>query len=612
MESNGSRQRELTGRCATCGTVTQAAHKINGRPFFMPLSEAGKVQNEKCLICNNAAAPKDPPESIGNVAKGLRIFSADTPAKDEKIPSSARMESSLNVSLPSSSMEVAVESRKQSSLSELKVKVTVACDKQQSYPKLAVKLDSPSPSTPLNNKSPPSPSFQSFDEAKSFIKQKAEKKISKRKPTPQKQSNRVTKRTRYEQPKEGTQMELNRIMKMKSALSKDMVQSMLVAAVLSRKKNKLCDKDKFIGANGVFYPDLRFNFGKYSNMKQCGVCKQRVQGAYYCRLKHVHLEVADYDGGNSAECLKTLFRKSDQDLEEIQRRWMGGDQQQEIYVSENDQALALTHGREWSMDQLNEDLISLVASFIPTLPKLVSFCSTSKRAHALLAKATHSEKLFRGVFYRKFGRQGARGSYDINMAWRDRWIMLHGFKLALQQQSGSNKTILSTSSSNVRRTVGVLSAEDEEDAIYYDNPQYADPDRDMCNGYFGIHILHLPPPPNASKSDWQPPVLLHGDFNGVKIFNSLQEAVHNPSGGDEQPARFVSLGDDELGGQVLSLIHVDADFSSAWTASDERTTSPPCCFIGFASGRVAAVSLITAASWHVLFLYLTRYFYPAL
>jgi hypothetical protein len=101
----------------------------------------------------------------------------------------------------------------------------------------------------------------------------------------------------------------------------------------------------------------------------------------------------------------------------------------------------------------------------------------------------------------------------------------------------------------------------------------------------------LPPPPNASKN-WQSPVLLHGDFNGVKIFHSLRDAIRKPVEGEEEhSARFVSLGDDELGGQVLSIIDCDFDLSSTWIRRDGNTVSPPCCFIGYASGRVAAVSL---------------------
>ena len=195
------------------------------------------------------------------------------------------------------------------------------------------------------------------------------------------------------------------------------------------------------------------------------------------------------------------------------------------------------------------------------------------------------------------------------MAWRDRWAMKRDFKMAMQQQSKSKKKILPTINSNLRRTVGVLSTQDEEGAIFYDNPRYdADPDRNMCTGYFGIHMLHLPPPPNASASDCQLLVLIHGDFNGVKIFNSLRDAVHSPSGEVEQPDRFVSLGDDDLGGQVLSLIHVDSDCLPAWTTRGGHTISPPCCFIGFASGRVAAVSLIPIVSLqHVDFFYLTYF-----
>ena len=498
---------------------------------------------------------------------------------------------------------------------QLKVRVnTLASEK--SSPCITLHVDISSPQSTGSDKkptSPPSPKFHSLDEAKQFMKEKAMIKahdndkpkskpkraaphqqksparISKRSKLQfqqQQQSTRTSKRSRPQQPTNGTQMEFNRIMKKNNALSKELQQSMFVAAVLSRKKNILSGSNEtFLAANGTLYPDLRASFGKYSNIKQCGVCKQRVQGPYYCRLKHCHLEVPDYDGGNSADCLKELFRKSVKELEQIQRHYLG-DCDDEVTCTEKHQS-AVNHGKEWSLDQLNEDLLFHVASYIPNLRSLATFCSTSKRAHALFINAAKSERLLRGVYLNKYGERGAQGHFNTNISWRDRWSTINYFKNVFRHSSEPE----APPNGSLRRTIGVLSDQDEQDAIFYDNQEYSDPERDHCNGYFGMHVLHLPPPPNASDN-WQPPILLHGDFNGVRIFDSPQDAFHNPITGRENAARFLSLGDDEYGGQVLSIIHC-GDTEGYYTVGS------PTCFLGYASGRVAAVSR-SYVLYHVL------------
>jgi hypothetical protein len=267
--------------------------------------------------------------------------------------------------------------------------------------------------------------------------------------------------------------------------------------------------------------------------------------------------------------LKELFRKNVEELERIQRFYLG-DYEDELMPSTE----TASHGKDWSLDQLNDDLLCHIASYIPTLQSLASFSATSKRARLMLANSAHSERLFRGVYVTNFGDKETQGNYDINLSWKDRWAMIYNLKKALRFPSKLD----TESNDNLRSTIGVLSERDEQDAIFYDNPQYGDPERDLCNGYFGMHMLHLPPPPNATEN-WQPPIVLHGDFNGIRIFNSLQDAICNPVDGEiRESPRFISLGDDQYGGQVLSIIHCDG-----------FTTGTPTCFIGYASGRVAAV-----------------------
>jgi hypothetical protein len=609
------------GRCPTCGLKTHKVYKISGKRFKMPLSIDGTVDNGVCLACD--VKLKDPPEDIPLLSSTPTEQTASAVKKGKKSPSpqKPRFSSELealewyrtqqqekpavkeNHCIESVQAEPIAEKlintkpssppaagQPKSPPSKLTVRVVTSANQKQ-FPFVTLDLDPCTPTSAGSDRKPPStpqsPGFQTLEEAKQFVQQKSAQKrkpkqqlqqqqsaarTKRSKPTQQRQAGRTSKQA-PQQIKEGTQMEFNRIMKKNNALSNEMKHSMFVAAVLSRKNDKLSASETFLAANGKLYPDLRSNFGKYSNMKQCGVCKQRVQGAYYCRLKHCHLEVPDHDGGNSAECLKNLFRKSVEELERIQRSYVGdfGDD-----LFESTDKLSKDHGKDWSLDQLNEDLLFHVASYIPSLPDLALFCSTSKRANALFTNSAQCERLLRGVYINKFGERGAQGNYDINIAWRERWSMLHSFKNALQHST----KLSAPCHDNLRRTIGVLSEQDETDAIFYDNPDYVDPEQQFCNGYFGMHMLHLPPPPNAGEN-WKPSVLLHGDFHGVRIFNSLQDAICKPSDEDAgRAAGFSSLGDDEYGGQVLSIIHCD----------DIYGANSPCCFIGYASGRVAAVS----------------------
>ena len=383
----------------------------------------------------------------------------------------------------------------------------------------------------------------------------------------------------------GSQAELNKIMKRNDKLSAKMRQAILYGAVLARKKGILETDNGFLGANGRMYPDLRKAFGKHVNMKQCSLCKSRVQGHWFCRITHSHLDKPDYDGGgNSAECLIELFRGSIEGLEA--RLWSllpGGKES-----CSNTIAASTREGFEssdWSMSNLSEDLLYQIASFLPTLSQLVSFCKTSKRSQHLLYRSVHSEKLFRGVFLRAFGEQGTRGNFERDLSWRERWFMIRDLRRGLVQDCIRPPSAMIH---QLKETIGVLPTQDEREAIFYDNPEHADPQRAYCNGYFGLERLYLPRPPNAG-SDWQPPIIVRGDFNGIKIFSSMSLFYRNQNGRGQMSrasdAAF-TLGDDEGGGQVLSLIHCDLNDQESMLIDPNQ----PCCFIGYASGRVAAVS----------------------
>eukprot|EP00581_Thalassiosira_minuscula_P015198 CAMPEP_0183714366 /NCGR_PEP_ID=MMETSP0737-20130205/8898_1 /TAXON_ID=385413 /ORGANISM="Thalassiosira miniscula, Strain CCMP1093" /LENGTH=926 /DNA_ID=CAMNT_0025943275 /DNA_START=152 /DNA_END=2932 /DNA_ORIENTATION=+ len=389
----------------------------------------------------------------------------------------------------------------------------------------------------------------------------------------------------------GTQTELNKIMRGKTKASSRMRQSILLGAVLAHKRGTVeAGSDAgFIGADGRMYADLRKAFGKHVPIKQCALCKARVQGHWFCRIAHGHLDKPDYDGGNTAsECLLDLFRCTIEELDERLQELLSGGPVMNNGRKKTKVELEGFRTAEWSMNRLSEDLLYQIASFLPNLSQLTSFCKTSKRGQHLLYESVHSEKLFQGVFLRAFGEEGTKGNFERNLSWRERWSMIRDLRRGLVQKCIRPPTAVMH---RLRDTIGVLPHNDERDAIYYDNPECANEAGGDCNGYFGMEILHLPPPPNA-RPGWEPPIIIRGDFNGVRIFNSvLGSLFHDDSArvdGEERLNQSVAIGNDVGGGQVLSLIQFDT--KSASLLKDSGEGYRPCCFIGYASGRVAAVA----------------------
>ena len=239
-----------------------------------------------------------------------------------------------------------------------------------------------------------------------------------------------------------------------------------------------------------------------------------------------------------------------------------------------------------SMDRFSNDILYRIASFSPSLVDLVSLCSTSKQAHLIMKDNCLSDKLYRGLFLRKFGADEVTAD---DCSWKERWICAFDFKKSFKEIKDSQ----SGGFVFWPHTVGVIQPPAyEKSAILYDNPKY-DIHGDSSHGYFGLQSLCLVKPPNASQ-DWESPLVLRGDFNGARLFKSLSALKENSN-----PNRFLSLGDDEEGGQVLTLIlsnSIDQDIVS------------PCCFLGYASGRVSAMTcsltedgtdyLYSLSSWH--------------
>ncbi len=411
---------------------------------------------------------------------------------------------------------------------------------------------------------------------------------SPRRSTSRRRTNPQNSSSNTNQSYEGSVDALNKIMKVDNKFSQNMRQSILIAAVICQKRKE--PYSQFLGSDGRTYPDLRSAFGKHISIKQCELCKQRVQGPFYCRIAHEHLDVPDYDGGNSYECLRDLFKCSVDDLVErhVELLYGGEGSRKRKAIEPTPSVLdGLDDDNISSMDLMSEEVLLQIALFIPNLSCLISFCKTSKRMQKLLYTSVHSEKLFRGPFLQTFGKSGMIGNFEMNLSWRERWRMIYGLRRGLVHQHSSDMLSLNDTRANLlrpRQTIGVLSQAEENSALFYDNPDWNFTD-DSSNGYFGMKVLHLPPPPNAANN-WQPPVVCHGDFNGIKMFNSVSSIFENQNA---QP-RFVSLGDDEGGGQALAIIQCDV----SPLKNEQTNRSQPSFFIGFASGRVAAVNATIA------------------
>jgi WD40 repeat protein len=114
--------------------------------------------------------------------------------------------------------------------------------------------------------------------------------------------------------------------------------------------------------------------------------------------------------------------------------------------------------------------------------------------------------------------------------------------------------------------------------LFEDNPQIAPVDRDVCKGYVGMQALNnLPKPPNAGGT-WEPPLLLHGDFEGIKIYDSARGLLSG------KRRAYMSLGEEH--GQVTAL--VACKYVENPSDTDEKI---PCCFLGYDSGAVVCLTV---------------------
>ena len=174
--------------------------------------------------------------------------------------------------------------------------------------------------------------------------------------------------------------------------------------------------------------------------------------------------------------------------------------------------------------------------------------------------------MYKSLFLAEYGEL----NYDdmgINWSWKELWARIHDLKKAFRLD-GTYSSIAETS-------VGVLRWEMEEAALFEDNPQIAPVDREVSKGYVGLKALNPLPKPLNGKVDWGPPLLLHGDFDGIKIYDSAKGLLSG------KRRAYVSLGEEY--GQVTAL--AVCEFIEE-KSLDSVARAAPCCFIGYESGVV--------------------------
>lgn len=99
-------------------------------------------------------------------------------------------------------------------------------------------------------------------------------------------------------------------------------------------------------------------------------------------------------------------------------------------------------------------------------------------------------------------------------------------------------------------------------------------DRDVSKGYVGLQALNNLPKPSNADVGWEPPLLLYGDFEGIKLYESANGLMSG------KRRAYLSIGEEH--GQVTAM--VSCKFIEA---NDAKS---PCCFLGYDSGAVATLS----------------------
>lgn len=197
------------------------------------------------------------------------------------------------------------------------------------------------------------------------------------------------------------------------------------------------------------------------------------------------------------------------------------------------------------LGDLCDDVWFQILSFVPTMKELQSFGQANKRAQHLIHKSSIMEdtfeRFFRGYHCSGGGREEFRSLYSL-----ERFVR-HSVQRAPLRQC----------------RVGVLTEQQRQSSRKYDRGKCGD---DICLGYFGMRPL-------SGKIE-QGPVIVWGDFDGVRILESF-EGMQSGHGGEQ---KISSVGEEEES-RVLTAL-------SRQPPQDDPVTV---FFVGFASGKVGRV-----------------------
>lgn len=296
----------------------------------------------------------------------------------------------------------------------------------------------------------------------------------------------------------------------------------------------------------------------------------------------------------------------------------------------------------------SDDILFTISSFIPTLSGLSALSQTCQRMHALTWKRPrYTESLLKGMHNFKFGSDGftttplwncAAGlEHENSRYWRETWANIYKLRLGLtirgsrdfvagETQRDAKQSISesflksSTSRSSFRRSVGILTPREEYQAMAYDHPSYATSER-PCFGYFGLCAFNILIPCQSESSTscsettnegrliTRTPVVVWGDFDGVRIYNSMEDMIYyrprSRSGTSSAVPRLntkepASTSDKKISPMLPPFMAVATEYGLVLSVlacppaecSDGSHLCNPCLFLGFASGMVMSICAV--------------------
>jgi len=264
------------------------------------------------------------------------------------------------------------------------------------------------------------------------------------------------------------------------------------------------------------------------------------------------------------------------------------------------------------MDAFSDDTILCLMEYIPSSADLWNFASTSRRTWIMCNDEIHDDRFHRSLYLHmyfkgskylirsrlkyqndrtKFNTRDASTAWSWKKEFHRQRILERSLKLSAKYVDND------TSDRKKRKRVGILSTKDEDESAQYDEPRIVSLSNNAVHefsfGYFGIEAFSLAglrdemiPPSFGSDS----PVVVWGDFHGVRIFKSIDCFLYENENNDEYGVNpnVQSIGQ-EFGQQVLTVLTCPFDSKCNKSNVKKKTNSFPCFFLGLADGTVVAV-----------------------